>query len=268
MECKFTEISSEKETELQRNTKKVKETPFAPHVGSYKDKLVGEILGAFLHAFALDKPTFSQDEIGEEEDDVQAVVDGIANVLLSKDTKLRIRSKWALIVKVFGRTVGFHFLHSRIMSLWKPGGRLDCVDLGHDFFLICFGLIEDFDKVLRGGPWFIGDHYLTIRPWEPNFKPSTANCSSVVVWARLLELPIEYYELCVLKSIGSALGPVLRIDTQTATNLGEDMPEFMSKLILMFLLLEQFGLIICISQLFIKVSISYVFPMAILVIGK
>ena len=224
MECEFTEISSKEEAELQCSTKKVKETLSAPqvkgsHAGSYRDKLVGEIPGAFLHAFALDKPTFSQDEIGEEEDDVQAVVDGIANVLLSKDTKLCIRSKWAhsLIVKVFGRTVGFHFLHSRIMSLWKLGGRLDCVDLDHDFFLIRFGLFEDFDKVLRGGPWFIGDHYLTIKPWEPNFKPSTANCSSVAVWARLPELPIKYYESRVPKNIGSALGPILRIDTQTTT---------------------------------------------------
>jgi hypothetical protein len=81
MECEFTEISSEEEAELQRSTKKVKETPFAPHAGSYRDKLVGEIPGAFLHAFALDRPTFSQDEIGEEEDDVQAVVDGIGVLL-------------------------------------------------------------------------------------------------------------------------------------------------------------------------------------------
>jgi hypothetical protein len=84
------------------------------------------------------------------------------------------------------------------MGLWKPVGRLDCVDLGHDFFLIRFGLVEDFDRVLKNGPWFISEHYLTIRPWQPNFKPSTANCSSVAVWARLPELPIEYYEESVL----------------------------------------------------------------------
>uniref|UniRef100_A0A2N9IFC0 CCHC-type domain-containing protein n=1 Tax=Fagus sylvatica TaxID=28930 RepID=A0A2N9IFC0_FAGSY len=191
--------------------------------GSYKDRLVGEIPGAFLHAFGLDPSSTVLGEIEEEEDeileDVQEVIDGIANVKLSKNTKVRIRSKWthSLIIKVFGRSVGFHFLHSRIMGLWKPAGRLDCVDLGHEFFLIRFGLVEDFDRVLQNGPWFIGEHYLTIRPWQPNFKPSTANCSSVAVWARLPELPIEYYEESVLRSIGSAIGPVLKIDAQTAT---------------------------------------------------
>ena len=42
-------------------------------------------------------------------------------------------------------------------------------------------------------------------------------CSSVAVWARLPELPIEYYEANVLRHIGNAIGPVLRVDTQTAS---------------------------------------------------
>ena len=77
--------------------------------------------------------------------------------------------------------------------------------------------MEDFDRVLKNDPWFIGKHYLTIRPWQRNFKPSTANCSSVAVWARLPELPIEYYEESVLQSIGCDIGPVLKIDAQIAT---------------------------------------------------
>ena len=37
----------------------------------------------------------------------------------------------------------------------------------------------------------------------------------VAVWIRLLELPIEFYALCVLKEIGNAIGPVLQIDSST-----------------------------------------------------
>lgn len=80
-----------------------------------------------------------------------------------------------------------------------------------------FELVEDFDNVLKGGPWFIGGHYLTIRAWEPNFKPSLASCDRVEVWVRLPELPFEYYEPCVLQEIGVAIGPVLRIGATTAT---------------------------------------------------
>ena len=37
--------------------------------------------------------------------------------------------------------------------------------------------------------------------------------SSIAVWVRLSELLIEYYELSVLRDIGSAIGSVLKIDT-------------------------------------------------------
>lgn len=56
---------------------------------SYKDSLMGEILGAF--------------------DDLPP---GEVAVKLSGDRKSKIKASWssALIMKVFGRTVGYHFL--------------------------------------------------------------------------------------------------------------------------------------------------------------
>ena len=38
------------------------------------------------------------------------------------------------------------------MSLCKPCGRMDCVDLEKDFFLIRFSLKEDYERVLKDGP--------------------------------------------------------------------------------------------------------------------
>lgn len=70
--------------------------------------------------------------------------------------------------------------------------------------------------MLKGGPWFIGQQFLTIQLWELKFKASTTSFSSVVVWIRLLELPIEFYDPEVLRKIGEAIGPVLRIDAHTA----------------------------------------------------
>lgn len=67
------------------------------------------------------------------------------------------------------------------------------MDLRHDFFLIRFTLKEDYEMVLRNSPWFVGEHFLSIRPWEPNFKSSMVNVSSIVVWVRLNELLVEYY---------------------------------------------------------------------------
>ena len=99
--------------------------------------------------------------------------------------------------------------------MWKPVGRIDIIDLEHGHFLIKFGLKTDLDGVLTGGPWFVGQQFLAIRQWEPEFKASKVMSSSVAVWVRLLELPVEFYEPTILKKIGSTIGLVLRIDSHT-----------------------------------------------------
>ena len=77
---------------------------------------------------------------------------GLIAVRLSDELEQKIRALWsrALIVKVYGRTMGLNFLQQKIAALWKPKGRLDCVDLSRDFFLVRFS--ADFDLVLDKGP--------------------------------------------------------------------------------------------------------------------
>ena len=182
---------------------------------SFKDKLVREILGAFAKAFNF---TDLMEDDAKSDDEVADLREGLTTVKLSKETKLRIRGPWTqtLIIKLYERTVGFNFLQSKLQLLWKPNGRLDCVDLGHDFYSIHFTLKEDMDSVLKKGPWFIKGHFLSIKPWEPFFKLAVANVSSIVVWVHLHALPLELYETEVLKQTGEAIGKVLRIDAQTA----------------------------------------------------
>ena len=104
---------------------------------SYKDRLVGDIPRAYEQAFKLDNVW----DDGEESDtEVEPLIEGMAEVKLSKETKDRIRAPWskALIVKVFGRTVGYSYLTFKLNALWKPATRMDCVNLGKDYFLISF----------------------------------------------------------------------------------------------------------------------------------
>ena len=86
--------------------------------------------------------------------EAQVYLDGEAEVRLSGETKTRIRSQLSnvLIIKVFGKSVGYRFLHTRILGMWKPVGKMDCVHLGRGCFLIRFALKSDHDKVLRGVP--------------------------------------------------------------------------------------------------------------------
>lgn len=62
-------------------------------------------------------------EFNVEED---SLCDGITAVALSKEDKERIRAPWtsSLIVKSFGRSLGYMFLSSKIRELGKPSGLI------------------------------------------------------------------------------------------------------------------------------------------------
>ncbi|KAK7855136.1 hypothetical protein CFP56_029375 [Quercus suber] len=193
--------SREEDDELQRSIKKVKEDS--------RDR------GAYEQAFVFESEMETKVVFDNKEEDLPL---GEVVVRPSRDRKTKICAAWnnALIVKAFRKTVAYHYLVLKLSSLWMPVGKMDCITIGQDFSLVRFSMKDDHSRVLKNGPWFIGGHYLSIRRWEPNFKPSSANLLAVVVWIRLPELPIEYYEESVLRDIGKAIGPVIRVHTHIA----------------------------------------------------
>uniref|UniRef100_A0A2N9G3W3 CCHC-type domain-containing protein n=1 Tax=Fagus sylvatica TaxID=28930 RepID=A0A2N9G3W3_FAGSY len=193
------------------------------HVGtrkpsvSYKESLIGVIPGAYESAFFGSSMEEDGGDISYKEEDVPPE-DGEVVIKFPRELKQKIKAPWctSLIVKVFGRSVGYVFLVNKLKIMWKSSGNFSCVDLGLGFFLIRFETKEGFEEVLKGGPWFIGEHFLSLRPWVPNFRASEASVSSIAVWVRLPELPVEYYHKDSLFQIGSGLGPVLRVDINIA----------------------------------------------------
>ena len=228
-------LSREEEAELARSKKKVKDVHHSDFIDgacenshsqafqntwgatqtTFKEKLVGEIPGAYAKAFDFTDFLDMEADSDEEMDELR---EGLVAVKLTRETKLRIRKPFAntLIIKLYGKTVGFNFIQNKLNLLWKPTGRLDYVDLGEDFYSVKFSMREDMEAVLKSGPWFIGGHFLSIQPWEPFFKPACASFTSIAVWVRLNQLPMELYEPEVLQQIGGAIGKVLRIDTHIA----------------------------------------------------
>ncbi|OMO90214.1 Endonuclease/exonuclease/phosphatase [Corchorus olitorius] len=194
--------------------------PFDSHIHSslsYKDKLIKSnenITISYIPSLSYidDSSDSESDDEGEE---------GVASIKLSKEEKKkkRIRAPWAqaIIVKTYGKNVGYKFLHPCLMAQWKLEGKVDCVDLGKEFFLFRFHRNTDYAKVMYGGPWFVGPHYLSIRQCSPEFKPENTTFSTTVVWARLLGLSIEFFDVNILRRIGNQIGHLVRIDANKAS---------------------------------------------------
>lgn len=58
-------------------------------------------------------------------------------------------------------------------------------------------------------------HYLHVQPWEDDFNSKMNTIASMVVWARLLDVPFYLYNRRVLKAVGGLLGRVISLDYQT-----------------------------------------------------
>jgi hypothetical protein len=193
-------------------------SPFGTRSGiSYKESLLGEILGAYEHVLFGN----NMEEDGEaSSDEDEPPEKGEVVIRFSCELKQRIKASWStsLIVKVFGCSFGYLFLVNKLNAMWKSFGIFSCVDLGSGFFLIRFDSQSSFEEVLKRGLWFTGEHFLSFRPWVPNFKASEAVMSLVAVWVRLPKLSVEYYHKDSLMRISSGLGPVLHVDFNTAAH--------------------------------------------------
>lgn len=61
----------------------------------------------------------------------------------------------------------------------------------------------------------IGDHYLHILRWVPNFVVEEAKINKLLVWVRFFVLSVEYYMKIWLKRAGNQIRKTLRIDDTT-----------------------------------------------------
>lgn len=83
---------------------------------------------------------------------------------LTKEEKRRLRKPWkhTLIVKVWGRQVGYAHLLRRITMLWKPKAKLDLIAMENNYYLAKFYYVDDYEYALFGGPWMIMDQLDTV----------------------------------------------------------------------------------------------------------
>ncbi|KAL0001445.1 hypothetical protein SO802_015226 [Lithocarpus litseifolius] len=173
------ERSTEERDTLERSTKKFKENhgldgdhSQSNEKGrntfrSCKDKLVRDIPGAYEQAFGFAANMEEEVESNVEED---YLCDGMVAISLSKEEKTRIREPWgqAIIVKMFGKNMGFLFLSTRLRAMWMPVGGMDCIDIGNDFFLIKFEFQSDLEaeKDVRADAY--GEWIVVARKKKPN----------------------------------------------------------------------------------------------------
>ncbi|CAI0419994.1 unnamed protein product, partial [Linum tenue] len=135
--------------------------------------------------------------------------------------KIRWRREWrsALVVKGLGRRVAFLPLSHKLDSLWGKHGELQISYMKNGCFLVRFRHQDDYEFAMNGGPWLLGETYLTVTRWYKGFNPWRSETTSAMVWAQLPDLPIEFIIKEAVMKIASYIGKPIRVDR--ATEFGE-----------------------------------------------
>ncbi|CAL1393638.1 unnamed protein product [Linum trigynum] len=130
------------------------------------------------------------------------------------------RREWrsALMVKVLGRSYPYPIMAKRLNMLWARNRTIQITNRPNGFFFVRFTSKLDYELALTGGPWLIGDNYITIQKWKKGFDPRTCQIQSTSVWIRLPDLPIELYHPEAVLRIAKRAGTPIRVDR--ATELG------------------------------------------------
>jgi len=84
--------------------------------------------------------------------------------------------------------------------------------------LLDFTNMEDYHHVLTQDPWLIGDNYLTIHKWVPNFIPDEELIKRLIARIRIPSISVEYFDYEFLKAIGEKGGKVNGKEQNTAND--------------------------------------------------
>ncbi|CAN0880263.1 hypothetical protein LINGRAHAP2_LOCUS13565, partial [Linum grandiflorum] len=153
-----------------------------------------------------------EDDMMDEDDDPTC-----PSILFTAAEKLSFRREWrsALVVKGLGRRIPYLPLARRLNFLWAKTGNIQISDLNNGYFLVRFREKEDYEAAMIGGPWMLGETYLTVHRWHKGFNPWRNEVTSTLVWVQLPDLPVEFYHTQAVMRIASKIGTPVRVDRAT-----------------------------------------------------
>lgn len=137
-----------------------------------------------------DNGVASDDDMVEKENSDPRFSMGMTS---SEKIEARKPSQSNLIIKLIGRRIGYHYLSKKIQVTWKPQSIFTLIDLTNDFFIVKFTIQDDYNNVLLNGSCMIGEHYLHVQCYKPNFMVDEEVIKLFSVWVRFLVLPVKYY---------------------------------------------------------------------------
>lgn len=84
------------------------------------------------------------------------------------------------------------------------------------FIVAQFYSQKDYLKVLEQGTWMVMGSYLIVSKWRSNFTTNDLISTTILVWVRVTNMPIEMLKDGLMTKMGNTIGRSIRVDTTSA----------------------------------------------------
>ncbi|KAI8537357.1 hypothetical protein RHMOL_Rhmol09G0017700 [Rhododendron molle] len=124
--------------------------------------------------------------------------------------------KWknAIVGCFVDKRLSYFQVRSWAQRVWKIDAE-DVVTLDNKFFVFNFRDVAALDYILENGPYFYGGKHIVIKKWHPGMHLTKGAFSSVPVWVKLYNVPLESWTEDGLSYIASYIGNPLYLDDFT-----------------------------------------------------
>jgi hypothetical protein len=119
--------------------------------------------------------------------------------------------KWSpsLVGQFLEKPLPYYIVKRTMDNLWANFGKVEVFLLKNGLYLFCFANERARDEVMEAKFWHIANKPLILRKWAPGMQLLKLSLSTIPIWVKQHNLPIEYWNSTCLSYVASGIGKPL-----------------------------------------------------------
>ena len=146
-----------------------------------------------------------------------ASVDGVPEIHPPDEPVFEGVSMWkgCLVGQFFDKRLPIHVVRATVDKLWGKHEMPEISTTDNGLYLFRFRDMVARDWVMENGPWYIAGRPIILRVWQPSMEMLNIQLTSLPIWVKFYNIPLEYWTNTCLSYIASAVGKPLHMDSLT-----------------------------------------------------
>ena len=121
----------------------------------------------------------------------------------------------SLVGQFLDKRLPLHVVKFFVELLWGKHEIPEISTTDNGLYIFRFKDLDARDWVLENGPWFFAGRPIILRFWKPGMKMLNVQITSLPIWVKFFNIPLEYWTVTSLGYIASAVDIPMNLATHT-----------------------------------------------------